>query len=127
MTGTAKSIPAGTKALREKLGLPTEDDAPEDGPPAEEDDEVRTLAVSYDDQDVRYKQWRDACAQSRVHQYPDFPLDGPVTALDLSKHMQRFGGDPANWMLQFCREKRIAPTDRWSFSNSKSARVERLR
>ena len=108
-----EELPKGdAKSLRKKLGLEDDGDDPPPGEEADGDDDVRTLTVNYDDQDVRYKAWREVCAQSRVHTYPDFPLEGPVSCLDLCKHMHRFGGDPANWMLQFTREKHIAPSDR---------------
>ena len=103
--------PAPVPDFRERLGL---GDAKKDGPvkAEEEDDEVRTLDVTWDDESVRYKNWRDTCAASQVHTFSDFPLEGPITTLDLAKHMQKFGGDPSNWMMQFAREKHIAATDR---------------
>ena len=88
-----------TKSLRKKLGLEDDGEDPPAGEEADGDDDVRTLTVNYDDQDVWYKAWREVCAQSRLHTYPDFPLEGPASCLDLCKHMHRFGGDPANWML----------------------------
>ena len=72
-------------------------------------DDVRTLGVSWDEQGVRYKPWRDVCGGGKVYQYKDFPLDGPITALDLGKHMQRYGGSPKGWMMEFCSENTSPP------------------
>ena len=102
----------GGKDLRERLGLGGAEAAQDSPSVADDGEEARTLDVTWDDQGVRFKGWRDVCSQSRVHSFADFPLEGPVTLLDLGKHMQRFGGDPANWMLQFAREKHIAASDR---------------
>ena len=93
--------------LRKRLGLADPTDGANKSAAKVDDEEVRTLEVTWDEQDVRYKSWRDACALSSVESFSDFTLEGPITTLDLSKHMQRFGGDPANWMLQFAREKHI--------------------
>ena len=111
-SGEEEKPKGDAKSLRKKLGLDDDVDAPAPAGDLDEEEDVRTLKVDYDDQDVRYKAWREVCSQSRVHTYPDFPLDGPISCLDLCKHMHRFGGDPANWMLQFTREKHIAPSDR---------------
>ena len=98
--------------LRKRLGLDASGVDGKVDKNEDDDEDVRTLPVTWDEQSVRYKAWRDVCAGSVVHTWSDFPLEGPVTSLDLSKHMQKFGGDPSNWMLQSAREKHIQATDR---------------
>ena len=107
--GAVASAPV--QDLREHLGL---GDAKKDAQAKaeEEDDEAQTHDLTCDDQSVRYKNWRDTCAASRVHVFSDVPLAGPITTLDLAKHMQKFGGAPSNWMMKFAREKHIVATDR---------------
>ena len=88
------------KDLRRRLSLddPTK---PPDSKSAAEEEDAHVLEIDWEDKSVRYKSWRDACSQSQVLRFADFPLEGPVTSVDLAMHMQRLGGDPANWMLQF--------------------------
>ena len=89
--------------LRKRLGSVDPTEGADKSAAKVDGEEVRTLEVTWDEQDVRDKSWRDACAFSSAESFSDFPLEGPITTLDPSKHMQRFGGDPANWMLQFAR------------------------
>ena len=39
--------------------------------------DARTLAVEYDAQGKRHKDWRNVCGESTLEHYPDFPVSGP--------------------------------------------------
>ena len=42
--------------------------------------EARTLAVEYDEQGKRHKEWRSVVGESTHEYYPDFPVTGPCSA-----------------------------------------------
>ncbi|CAK0827885.1 unnamed protein product, partial [Prorocentrum cordatum] len=50
--------------------------------------------------------------ESSTEVYDDTPLEGPCAVLHLLKHMERFGGDPRNWVDKWCLEDRIGKSDR---------------
>ena len=74
--------------------------------------DARTLAVDYDQHNLRHKDWRSVVHESREYGYPDWPHEGPATVLHMLKHMQKFGGDPKQWLELWCRQKSIADQDR---------------
>lgn len=78
----------------------------------EDEGDVRTLWIDYDEHGERYKRWRDVCRESHSPTLGDKPLDGPVTALHAIKHMERHGGDPRMWLQMWMRTKHISTTDR---------------
>ena len=73
---------------------------------------ARTLAVEYDEQGARFKEWRVVCAESTLEYYPDFPVSGPCSAVDVCKHMLRHGGTPKLWLQQWRNDKGITQRDR---------------
>ena len=74
-------------------------------------DDARTLNV--DDMDgVRFKDWKSTCAESRTERYPDSPIVGPPSALDLCWIHPRVAGDPRRWFSEWIRSKKIEDTDR---------------
>ena len=75
-------------------------------------EDARTLAVEYDDQGERFRSWRDATRECREYSYPDWPHDGPQTALHLMKYMHKNGGTPKQWLLVWSRHKGIHDNDR---------------
>ena len=79
---------------------------------SEEAIDVRVLEVDYDAQGVRYKPWKTVVAESVIHYFRDWPLDGPMTALGVMKHMEKFGPMPTQWVEAFARRKHLATTDR---------------
>jgi len=74
--------------------------------------DVRVLEVDYDAQGVRYKPWKAVVAECVIHYFRDWPLDGPMTALGVMKHMEKFGPMPTQWVEAFARRKHLATTDR---------------
>jgi hypothetical protein len=75
-------------------------------------DDVRTLWVSYDSHGERYKEFRDVISECSVQKYSDSPIDGPVSVLELLKHMQRHGGSPRLWFQSWYRDRKLETTDR---------------
>ena len=63
--------------------------APKKGVIEDEDNEVRTLWVDYDEHGERYKRWRDVCKESYTPNLEEKPLEGPSTALHIIKHAER--------------------------------------
>ena len=63
-------------------------------------EDARTLAVEYDDQGERFRSWRDATRKCQEYSYPDWPHDGPQTALHLMKYTcSRMVERPSNGCL----------------------------
>eukprot|EP00438_Fugacium_kawagutii_P024261 Skav223122 [mRNA] locus=scaffold419:830256:833692:- [translate_table: standard] len=86
--------------------------APASGDADDSSLDARALAVDYDQHNLRHKAWREVVHESREFGYPDWPHEGPTTVLHMLKHMQRFGGDPKQWLELWCRQKSIADQDR---------------
>ena len=84
----------------------------EDSGESASSEEVRTLWVDFDDQGERHKRWREVVTESYTPAYDEKPLEGPLTALHVMKHMERHGGDPRQWLGVWARTKHIEPTDR---------------
>ena len=78
----------------------------------EEDSEVRTLWVDFDEHGDRFKRWRDVVKESYTPSFDEKPLEGPATGLHLIKHAERHGGDPRLWLQLWARAKHIEVTDR---------------
>ena len=78
----------------------------------DDDKEVRTLWVDFDEHGDRFKRWRDVCQESFTPTFSETPLEGPSTALHLIKHTERQGGDPRLWLQLWLRSKHIEQTDR---------------
>ena len=64
-------------------------------------EDVRTLWVLYDEQNERYRPWRQVVQDSSAHSFKDWPHQGPQTALHTLKHFLRHGGEPKAWMELF--------------------------
>jgi len=112
-------------AVRRRLfGHPDPAPAPVSAPPGIDGDarkgagaalegvDVRTLPVDYDDQGERWKDYKKAIGEMTVEVYGDSPVEGPVTAVSLLKHMWKHGGNPRLWLDVFMREKNLAANDR---------------
>jgi hypothetical protein len=74
--------------------------------------DVRVLEVDYDAQGTRYKPWKTVCAESVAHHFRDWPLDGPLTAHSVMKHIEKYGPMPTQWIESWARRKHVASTDR---------------
>ena len=82
------------------------------GEEADDDKEVRTLWVDFDEHGDRFKRWRDVCQESFTPTFAQTPLEGPSTALHILKHTERHGGDPRLWLQLWLRSKHIEQSDR---------------
>jgi len=49
------------------------------------------LAVDFDPQGDRQKEFKDAVRECAEHSFQDWPHEGPMTTLHLIKHMGRSG------------------------------------
>ena len=67
---------------------------------------------TYDEQGKRFKEWRVVCAEASAEFYPDFPVSGPSSTIEVCKHMLRHGGSPKLWFQQWCHDKGISQKDR---------------
>ena len=74
--------------------------------------DARCLAVDYDAQGQRYKEWRVLVSEIKDYGYEDWPFEGPATVTHLAKHMYKYGGDPKQWLEVWCRQKGISDQDR---------------
>lgn len=99
----------------DRHGLPgSSGDGSDDG---EEDCEggegrARVLGIEYDAEGVRFKSWTDVCNESKEYSCSDFPLDGPVSCVELFRHMERYGGNPKAWFTNYSSDKGLVATDR---------------
>ncbi|CAJ1390919.1 unnamed protein product, partial [Effrenium voratum] len=78
-------------------------------------DDARILAVDYDAQDERYKEWKVVCQECAEYPFKDWPLEGPVCTHHMLKQMQRAGGTPRSWLQTWARFKQIPENDRIMF------------
>lgn len=108
------------QAAREKLSRPSDNRPPvqptqsyePEKPVEQSESDARTLYVDFDDQGIRYKEWRRAVQESRDYSYQDWPHEGPTTVLHLLKHMQKFGGDSRQWLQLWARQRGVYDSDR---------------
>ena len=70
------------------------------------------LAVDYDEQGERFKEWRSVVAESREYGYRDRPWEGPLTVLHTIKQTYKQGGNPKQWLLLWARTKGVQEGDR---------------
>ena len=94
-------------APAQEVSAPTPEAGADDTPA-----DARTLLVDFDFQGIRFKDWRAFVGEVKEYGYEDWPFEGPTTVLHLVKHMQRYGGDPKQWLELWCRQKGIAEQDR---------------
>ena len=74
--------------------------------------DLRTLWINRDPQKNRFKEFKDAVAESTQEFFRDSSLPGASTALDLCKTKSRHGGKPSIWLLAFSRNKNLQRSDR---------------
>ena len=75
-------------------------------------DDARTLAVDFDEQGERFKEWRLVVAESREYSYRDWPWEGPLTVQYILKQTLKQGGNPKQWLLLWARAKGVQENDR---------------
>ena len=73
---------------------------------------MRVLEVDYDSQGSRFKDWKEVFNEAKVYSYEDFPVDGPISALKVFRHMERFGGNPKSWLDRYAHKKSLKEGDR---------------
>jgi len=83
-----------------------------DEPAGDSGGDARTLFVDFDEQSIRYKEWRQVVHECVDYSYEDWPHSGPATVHHLLKHFLKYGGDPKQWLELWCRQKGIADQDR---------------
>ena len=77
-----------------------------------EPDEIRTLAVTYDEHGERYKMWRDVSRAFTQNDFKDWPVEGPRTMGWLAKHFARLALTPTTRLEKHLRDNRYADSDR---------------
>ena len=63
-------------------------------------EDVRTLAVQWDEHGERYKPWREMCQEMSRHDFPDWADmfdSAPPCVLPLFKSFYKYGSDPVRW------------------------------
>ncbi len=71
-------------------------------------EDARVLAVDYDSQGERFKEWKE-------YSFKDWPFEGPLCTLHMVKQMQRSGGSPKQWLQTWARAKQVPEGDRIMF------------
>ncbi|CAK0820065.1 unnamed protein product, partial [Prorocentrum cordatum] len=74
-------------------------------------EDVRTLAVDYDDHGERHKEG-GVVSGIRVESYANDLIQGPMSVVYLAKVMYRSGGGPRRWLAEWPREHRVERQDR---------------
>ena len=106
--GTA-GLGEGDKDLRDRLGVPAPEAAPE--PDAGED--VRTLWVQHDERGERHKPWREVVREIKKYTFKDWPLeDGLSTVEHMAKRWEQSGGTPLLWLELWARDRLLNQSDR---------------
>ena len=77
-----------------------------------DDDEidVRTNWIQYDEQGQRHKDWRQVVAESTEERFKDYPgsLSGPPQALRVSRLFLQIGVSPQVYFNELCRELHLS-------------------
>ena len=82
-------------SVRQDLGVPPPEAlAVEDEDRQLPPEDARILAVDYDAQDERHKEWKIVCQEAAEYSFKDWPMEGPLCTLHMLKQMQRSGGSP---------------------------------
>ena len=75
-------------------------------------EDLRTLAVTYDEQGERWRSWREVAAVLYADTFPDFPVEGPRTMLWIVRSFAKEGLDPVTWLERHLSLKKFSDTDR---------------
>ena len=103
-------------SVRQDLGVPPPEAlAVEDEDRQLPPEDARILAVDYDAQDERHKEWKIVCQEAAEYSFKDWPMEGPLCTLHMLKQMQRSGGSPKAWLQTWARFKQIPEGDRIMF------------
>eukprot|EP00438_Fugacium_kawagutii_P003619 Skav206460 [mRNA] locus=scaffold2468:15414:16719:- [translate_table: standard] len=87
----------------------------EDEDEGKDPEDVRILAVDYDAQIVRHKDFKAAINKLSGHSFEDWPHEGPMSTLHLVKQKFSNGGGPKGWLNEWARFKEIGEPDRVMF------------
>ena len=105
----ALDLDAGEKDLRDRLGVP----APEGAPEADAGEDVRTLWVQHDERGKRHKPWREVVGEVKRHTFKDWPLeDGLSTVEHMVQKWEQNGGNPLLWLEMWSRDRMLGASDR---------------
>ncbi|CAK0810350.1 unnamed protein product, partial [Prorocentrum cordatum] len=106
--GAAPAEEGRPRDLRDALRAPVEEvggaSTPREARAEQQPEDVRTLAAEWNEQGVRFKEWRHAVGESSEEAVDGCDLRGAGTALHLSQRFTQHGGDLKTWMSNFCRE-----------------------
>ena len=78
-------------------------------------EDARVLAIDYDSQGERYKEWKLVSQECEEYSFKDWPFEGPLCTLHMVKQMQRSGGSPKQWLQAWARAKQVPEGDRIMF------------
>ena len=78
-------------------------------------EDARILAVDYDNQEERHKEWKVVTQECAEYSFKDWPLEGPLCTLHMLKQMHRTGGTPKAWLQTWARFKQVPEGDRIMF------------
>ena len=101
--------------LQEDLGLAAKPEAKPKEDDAASPEDARVLAIDWDAQGERYKEFKVAVQESEEYQWKDWPLEGPLCCLFLLKQMFRTAGSPKAWLATWARFKQVQEGDRIMF------------
>ena len=65
------------------------------------DQDLRTLAVEWNSQGLRFKEWRKAVEESTNEPLDESEGKGGNTALHMCRKFLAHGGDPKVWLINF--------------------------
>ena len=92
-------------------------------PPAAAGDDFRTLAVSYDQEGRRHKEFRDAVRAMRQQTWPDWVVPGPCTVLWCANHMLENGGSAVGHHIAFRSACRLGLDDPIMLLHSEMSKI----
>ena len=111
----APAVAAGAvdpvSTLRDRLREPAGEKAEKE----EEEDDIRTLAVDYDEHGLRWKKWRDVVGEAKQLKFDDWSRhvpEGTPIAQDMLINFERIGGDPRRWLQEWLRDRGLNNRER---------------
>ena len=82
------------------------------GSGSDADDDLRTLAVRWDRMNERHRSWESVVEHISESSFTDWPLQGPRTAVWLSRHIKLNGGSPTAYYTRVLRDMKMGENDR---------------
>mmetsp|Transcript_8309 Transcript_8309/g.18577 ORF Transcript_8309/g.18577 Transcript_8309/m.18577 type:complete len:450 (+) Transcript_8309:263-1612(+) len=75
-------------------------------------EDMRTLAVKYDELGERHRQFRESVGMMQADDFGDFPIEGPRSCMWLLRMWSKSGLDPVQWLERHLAVAGWADTDR---------------